>query len=171
MKLSKNHIFLFVLNIICSIIFVGFVVISIKSLSGLINPTQIFINIISTVLFLIPYFVFLTFSICVFRKQVFNQVKHKGLTAFQWIIVVLTAICVIISILFICYGVYGISSMLKSIVGIKEGYIVSDIYSKEQLLAFSTKGLYQNIYSVFSTCVFAIGNVWAAASLFIKSKQ
>lgn len=171
MKLSKNHIVLIFFNIICLTVMIGYSYTAIKVLTTLSNHSQILSNLLFNVLFLAPYVMFLIFSINIFKDRPFSKTKYKGFTAMQWIVFVSTIVCVIISALFIYYGAVGIASTLEGIVGIKEGYIVSEIYSQEQLLAHFTKTLYRNIFSVFASVVFLISYIWSAVSIFFKSKQ
>lgn len=165
MKFNKNHIYLIILNVICFACFVGYLVILLNS------QNLSFLTILSSVMFLIPYFVSLVFSLLFFKKNSFGQDKHCGLTTMQWSIGVLSIICLVISVFFLIYSIIGINSMNESINGIMDGYIYSDIYTKEQLLDFSKTGLSKNIFSLVSTCLFAIGCAWSSISLFKKSKQ
>lgn len=166
MKLSKNHIVLIFFNIICLTVMIGYSYTAIKVLTTLSNHSQILLNIFLLFLFLVPYIMFLIFSINIFKNRPLNKTKVA-----QWIILISTIICLIIAAAFIYYGSVGVASTLEGIVGVKEGYVFSEIYSQEQLLTYFTQTLYRNIFSVFASVIFFISYIWSAVSLFLKSKQ
>lgn len=166
MKLSKNHIILIFLNIICLVVMIGYSYTAIRILTTLNNPSQILLNMFLFFLFLVPYIMFLIFSINILKTRPIGKTKTV-----QWIILISTIVCLVVAVIFIYYGSVGIASTLEGIVGVKEGYIFSETYSQEQLLKYFTQTLYRNIFSVFASVVFFICYVWSAVSLFFKSKQ
>ena len=165
MKLTKNHIFLIILSIANIFCFAYYSTI----LFG--NKNFPLATILSAIMFIIPFIASLVFTVLFFKKNSFNQKRYCGLTILQWSIAVVSVVCFAISVFFMVYSIIGINSMYESINGITNGYIYSDIYTKDQLLAFTKTNLARNFFSLFATILFALGCVWSSVSLFKKSRQ
>lgn len=170
MKFSKNQIILLVLNIISFLFLVPFIYFLINSFSSYTDVKSICVQIFSTIAFLVPYFVFIIYSVKLLKTTPAFLRKFKGLTKTQWLISITTILSVIIFLFFTIYGIRGICTTLDGIKGINDGYIISEIYSKEQLLNYFNRCLQQNIFSTFFNVYIFVCYCYSSITLFIKDK-
>ena len=158
MKIQNNKIILLISNLICGLGILAYIFIAIKILSQT-NSNYLFINIMISILYLIPFALSIVFAIKCITCQNYNSHKIK---TWKLLIIIAFIICLIIFIFYFIYGLKGIISQAEAINGVTEGYIVSDIYSQKQLLAYYTNSLNRNIFIfvlnmiLFTNLIFSI---------------
>lgn len=143
MKIQNNKIILSISNLICGLGILAYILIAIKILSQT-NSNCLFINIMISILYLIPFALSIVFTIKSITSQNYNSRKIK---TWKLLIIIAFIICSVIFIFYFIYGLKGIISQTEAIKGVTEGYIVSDIYSQKQLLTYYTNLLNRNIFT------------------------
>ena len=167
MSYHKRNIFLILLNFLCLAAFVWFAI-SLTQTIKLLGNYSIFSNIISCLLFLVPYGCFIVFSILIFKNKHFDSSVDKSL--FKYMLTILTVICLIVAVFHLSSNISSLISAAEAIDGIKDGSIYSDFYNQAQLLSLQKKLISHNICLICSNSVFLLCYIFSAILIFKKVK-
>lgn len=162
MKIQNKKLFLLVSNLICGLGVLFYIFIAIKTLLQ-INSNHLFTNIITSIIYLIPFGFSLFFALkSVTSPPNFDARKFKFCKA---LIIIISIICLVVFLFFFIYGIKGIGSQIEAINGAKEGLIISNIYTQEQLIAYFSRSLNRNIFSTILSVILFLNYIFSSIIL------
>lgn len=165
MKIQNKKLFLLVSNLICGLGVLFYIFIAIKTLLQ-INSNHLFTNIITSIIYLIPFGFSLFFALkSATPTPNFDARKSKF---WKTLILIVSIICLAIFLFFFIYGIKGIVSQIEAINGAKEGLIISDIYTQDQLITYFRKALNKNIFSTIFGVVLFLNYLLSSVILFLN---
>lgn len=165
MKIQNKKIFLLISNLICAFGVLVYIFIAVKTLLQ-INSNYLFINITTSVIFLVPFGMSIFFALKS-ATNIPNFDAHKS-KFWKTLIIIVSIICLAIFLFFFIYGIKGIISQVEAINGVREGLIVSDIYTQDQLIAYFGKFLNKNIFSTVFDVVLFLNYLLSSVILFLN---
>ena len=165
MKIQNKKIFLLISNLICAFGVLVYIFIAVKTLLQ-INSNYLFINITTSVIFLVPFGLSIFFALKS-ATNIPNFDAHKS-KFWKTLIIIVSIICLAIFLFFFIYGIKGIISQVEAINGVKEGLIVSDTYTQDQLIAYFGKFLNRNIFSTVLGVVLFLNYLLSSVILFLN---
>lgn len=161
MKIQNKKLFLLVSNLICGLGVLFYIFIAIKTLLQ-INSNHLFTNIITSIIYLIPFGFSLFFALKSATPPNFDARKSKF---WKTLILIVSIICLAIFLFFFIYGIKGTVSQIEAINGAKEGLIISDIYTQDQLIIYFRKALNKNIFSTIFGVVLFLNYIFSSMTL------
>lgn len=167
MKIQNKKLFLLVNNLICGLGVLFYIFIAIKTLLQ-INSNHLFTNIITSIIYLIPFGFSLFFALKSATPPPPNFDARKS-KFWKAIILIISIICLAIFLFFFIYGIKGIVSQIEAINGAKEGLIISDIYTQDQLITYFRKALNKNIFSTIFGAVLFLNYIFSAIVMFLNN--
>lgn len=167
MNFHKRNIFLILLNFLCLTMFVWFVI-SLVNTILLLGTESVFTNVISCLLFLVPYFCFILLSVLVFKNQ--HQASQENKFLVRCLLIAILVACFAIALFYLNSNISGLISSLDAVEGIKDGSIISSVHTQAQLLNLQSKLIIHNICLICSSSIFLISLIYPAAILFKKTK-
>lgn len=166
MHLHKRKVFLILLNFLCLATFVWFVVSFINTVL-LVGNSNVLTSILSCLLFLVPYFCFILFSVLIFKNQYFSHSKDGTLV--RCLLVAISVVCLVIAVFYLNNNISSLISAIDAIDGIKNGSIYSNLYTQSQLLRLQKELIAHNVCLICSNSIFLISYICSATILFKKT--
>lgn len=167
MKIQNKKLFLLVSNLICGLGVLFYIFIAIKTLLQ-INSNHLFTNMITSIIYLIPFGFSLFFALKSATPPPPNFDARKS-KFWKTLILIISIICLAIFLFFFIYGIKGIVSQIEAINGAKEGLIISDIYTQDQLIAYFRKTLNKNIFSTIFGVILFLNYIFSATVMFLNN--
>lgn len=161
MKIQNKKLYLLISNLICSLAVFAYIFIAIRILLQT-NSSYLFINITTSVIYLIPFALSIFFAI---KSATITNVDAHESKFWKILIIISSIICLAVFLFFFIYGINGIISQIEAINGAKEGLIISDIYTQDQLIASFHQSLNRNIFSTILGIVIFLNYIFSSITL------
>ena len=154
------------LNFLCLTAFVWFIISFINTIL-LVGNSDVLTSIISFLLFLVPYFCFILFSILIFKNRYPSYSEDR--TLLRCLLIAISVICLVVAVFHLNNNISSLISAVDAINGIKNGSIYSNIYTQSQLLNLQKELITHNVCLICSNSIFLICYICSATILFKKT--